>query len=124
MRELARFFVVALAGVVIDIGLSWTLAELAGVPLTLAAAIGFVVATVVNYIAHETWTFGKGRGLSGRRALKYLGVLAAAFATRLGVLVLLQASLPQPQPVLAMLVAAIAATCPVPTLGNNRCPRA
>ena len=70
----ARFFVVSLGGVIVDIAIGWALVELFGLPLWLGATVGFAVAAAGNYAAHELWTFrAAGAGLSARRALQYVG---------------------------------------------------
>ena len=58
--EFPRFLTVAVAGVIVDIALSWALATQAGVPLWIAAACGFLTAAAMNYAFHELWTFRSG----------------------------------------------------------------
>ncbi|NJR12589.1 GtrA family protein, partial [bacterium] len=53
MSEMIRFFFVTVAGVIIDIAIAYALAAQLGVPLWLAATIGFVTAASCNYIAHQ-----------------------------------------------------------------------
>lgn len=85
--ELVRFGTVAVAGLVVDMGIAWTLAEPLGVPLGIAAVAGFTVAAMVNYALHELWTFRTGtRQLSARRMARYLGVLALTLGARLAAL--------------------------------------
>jgi putative flippase GtrA len=72
MSEMLRFFVVTVLGVVLDIAIAYGLHELAGVPLALAAVIGFICAASANYVLHQLWSFQtSSRGLSLRRAAKY-----------------------------------------------------
>ena len=72
MSEVLRFFVVTVLGVVLDIAIAYGLHELAGVPLALAAVIGFVCAASANYVLHQLWSFkASSRGLSLGRAAKY-----------------------------------------------------
>lgn len=81
--EAARFFVVSVVGLVLDLGVAWSAARLLGVPLWLAAAAGFVVAAGLNYALHELWTFRSGaRQLSVVRALRYGMALVATLAAR------------------------------------------
>lgn len=95
MREFLRFFGVTLGGVLIDLAIAYTLATAFGVPLWLAASIGFAVAASVNYVIHQTWSFqGGSRSLSHRRALKYAAATAATLAARVGVVALLDNMLP------------------------------
>lgn len=82
--DAVRFFVVSVAGVVLDLSIAWALATALGVPLWLAAIAGFATAATANYAAHELWTFRRaGHGLSTRRAGQYVGASAATLATRL-----------------------------------------
>ena len=95
LAEGGRFFLVALGGLGIDIGLAWALIALAGVPDAVGAAVGFATATVVNYVAHQLWTFREGsRRLSLRRFLAFVAVVGVVFAVRLGALAVLGAVLP------------------------------
>lgn len=72
--QITRFFFVSISGFVIDIMISYALASQLGVPLWLAAASGFTVAALGNYLLHELWTFRRGKGslLSSERALHYV----------------------------------------------------
>lgn len=91
--ELARFFAVALGGLVIDFAVALTLSEGFGVALPLAAAAGFLTAAGANYLAHELWTFRDGaRQVSARRALRYGIALALTIAARVAVVAAAAAS--------------------------------
>ncbi len=82
--EAVRFTLVAIAGVILDLAVAYALARGFGLPLWLAATAGFVVAALVNYIAHELWTFGAvGGRVSARRAAQYLSASALTLAARL-----------------------------------------
>jgi putative flippase GtrA len=82
--ELARFTSVAFAGLTIDLGLAWTLAEVFNAPLVVAAAAGFAAGAGFNYLLHELWTFRRGASKpSVGRALRYAGVLGLTLAARL-----------------------------------------
>ncbi len=76
-----RFLAVSGVGVVLDIGLGWSLAAGLGLPLWLAGALGFMAAALLNYLLHEAWTFwgGQNRRSFGRfgRYLLSLGLTAA-----------------------------------------------
>jgi putative flippase GtrA len=90
--EFWRFFNVSAAGIVIDLAIAWSLAELAGLDLVLSAAIGFGFSAVFSYMLHETWTFQgeRTRPRPASRALKYAGVVGLTLAVRLGVVALLE----------------------------------
>jgi putative flippase GtrA len=88
MNELARFFVVTVLGVMIDLAIAFALHAYAGVPLWLAAAIGFGIAAAANYVIHQTWSFRSGP-LSLKRAGLYGLVALATLAVRVGIVALL-----------------------------------
>lgn len=87
MMEIMRFFVVSVGGVVIDITISYAVASQLGTPLWLAAAVGFTIAAVGNYVLHEVWTFRQEEvpALSSRRALYYLISSGVTLLSRLAV---------------------------------------
>ena len=90
MTELLRFFSVAVLGVVLDIAIAFALHEALGVPLWIAAAIGFTVAAGANYAFHQTWSFQSGsRQFSARRAGKYAAVAIVTLLARIAVVALL-----------------------------------
>lgn len=88
--ELIRFGLVTVLGLGIDLGLAWTLATLAGLPLPAATLGGFLVAAAINYVLHEFWTFSSGaRKASAARGLAYAAGLGLTIGTRLLVVTLL-----------------------------------
>jgi putative flippase GtrA len=88
--EALRFTVVAIGGVFLDLGIAYSLVLGFGLPLWLAATVGFVVAALVNYVMHELWTFGSAtRRPSLRRAAKYVFFSALTLVARLTVVFLL-----------------------------------
>lgn len=93
--EAGRFFLVALAGLVIDIAIAWTLVAFAGATDAIATVIGFATATIANYIAHQFWTFRIGeRRATALRLIGYVAVVIVTLAVRLLVLGLLGPILP------------------------------
>ena len=93
--EPVRFFIVALLGLGIDIGIAWALIAFLGTGDALAAITGFSVATVVNYLAHQFWTFGEsGQGASLSRFAGFVGVVLVTLTVRLATLHLLAPMLP------------------------------
>ena len=84
MRELTRFFLVSVSGIVIDIALAYSIAMLLGTPLWIAAALGFLFAAFGNYFLHEVWTFrGETSQLSTKRALYYVMTSSVTLSSRL-----------------------------------------
>lgn len=105
MNELLRFFTVTVLGVVIDLAIAFALHTGLGVPLWLAAAIGFTLAASANYVIHQTWSFQRGpRRLSARRAGLYALVALATLAVRVAIVALLDRALAGAYP-LAILIA-------------------
>jgi putative flippase GtrA len=105
MNELLRFFAVTVLGVVIDLAIALALHSALGVPLWLAAAIGFTLAASANYVIHQTWSFQSGpRSLSARRAVLYGGVAFVTLGVRVGIVALLDRLVAEAWP-LAILVA-------------------
>ena len=88
MSELLRFFAVTVLGVVIDLAIAFALHTGLGVPLWIAAAIGFTLAASANYVIHQTWSFQSGP-LSLKRAGAYTLVALATLAVRVGIVALL-----------------------------------
>lgn len=105
MTELLRFLTVTVLGVVIDLAIAFGLHTGLGVPLWLAAAIGFMLAASANYVIHQTWSFQTGpRTLSARRAGLYALVALATLAVRVAIVALLDRALAGAYP-LAILMA-------------------
>lgn len=105
MSELARFFAVTVLGVILDLSIAFALHTWAGVPLWLAAATGFTLAAAVNYVIHQSWSFGGGlASLSARRAVLYGGVALVTLGVRVGIVALLDRLIAGAWP-LAILVA-------------------
>lgn len=105
MNELLRFFMVTVLGVVIDLAIAFALHTGLGVPLWLAAAIGFTLAASANYVIHQTWSFQRGpRRVSARRAGLYALVALATLAVRVAIVALLDRALAGAYP-LAILIA-------------------
>ncbi len=90
--EVARFFAVAVVGLALDLAVAWSAAQLLGLPLWLAAAIGFAIAAIANYGLHELWTFrSAARRLSAARALRYSFALGITLAIRVSTVAALAA---------------------------------
>ncbi|WP_257575922.1 GtrA family protein [Sphingomonas sanguinis] len=88
-HPIVRFGIVALLGLAIDLGTAWLLASW-GVPLPGAAAAGFVVAAIVNYVIHERWTFRTEASLSATRGSRYLAVLIVTLGVRVVMVAILE----------------------------------
>ena len=94
-EEAVRFFLISVTGLVIDIGFAWALIAFGGASDSVAALVGFSVATVTNYFGHQFWTFREGeRRVSLRRFVAFAGVVVLTLAVRLLILDLLGPLLP------------------------------
>lgn len=102
MTELVRFLAVTVLGVVIDLAIAFALNRWLGVPLWLAAAIGFTLAASFNYVIHQTWSFRSG-ALSLKRAGLYAAVALVTLGVRVGIVAQLAWMVPDAWP-LAILV--------------------
>lgn len=84
MKELTRFFLVSVGGFVIDVTIAYAIATMLGVPLWIAAATGFTLAALGNYVLHESWTFRReDSSLSSKRALYYFITSGVTLLSRL-----------------------------------------
>ena len=82
--ELIRFFLISVGGVVVDIAIAYAITTMLGIPLWIAAAVGFSVAACGNYILNEVWTFRRETSrLSCKRALYYLITSCVTLSSRL-----------------------------------------
>ena len=92
MKELTRFFLVSVGGFVVDVTIAYAIATMLGVPLWLAAATGFTLAALGNYVLHESWTFRReDSSLSSKRALYYFITSGVTLLSRLIVVAALSA---------------------------------
>ena len=90
--EAVRFTFVAVVGALVDLCVAFALAHYVSAPLWLAAAAGFVLGALINYSAHELWTFQTGsRRMSLRRALRYMICTFFVLVTRVAVVAVLAA---------------------------------
>ncbi len=85
-REL-RYLAVVVAGYAVDFGVSFATFKLFNISLVVAACVGFSLAVVFNYLAHEFWTFaGERRTGYGARFAKFVGVALFTLVVRAGVI--------------------------------------
>ncbi|NKY36171.1 GtrA family protein [Nocardia speluncae] len=52
-----RFVATGVLSAVVDFGLYWLLLEVAGLPVNIAKAIGFIAGTTTAYLINRRWTF-------------------------------------------------------------------
>ena len=86
--QFMRFFGVSTIGTAADYLSALALHGLFGVAGGIAATIGFLIGTTINYCGHTKFTFdnGQGSGLSVGGYFKYLVAVGASLLVRLAVL--------------------------------------
>lgn len=82
--ESARFTLVVILGLLIDLVIAYVFSVQIGLPLSISAIFGFISAAFFNYILHELWTFQDGeKQLSKKRVGRYLFALLVTLSIRL-----------------------------------------
>jgi len=118
LRNLSRFSVVGLSGLVLDLALFWLLQGL-GVGLATAHLLAFLGATLNNYLLNARWSFA-GQFVNGRSALvrygAFLVVALLALTLRGGVLAALTGGLGVPAEL--AILPAVALTAAINYLGS------
>ena len=105
--DLVRFTVVIVGGLTIDLSVAFLLTELAQLPLTVSATIGFLAGALFNYILHELWTFKAANAtVSPVRAALYLASSFITLCVRLVTISLFEPFAAGPLSRLAVLVTA------------------
>lgn len=86
LPEFLRFLAVTFLGLLIDIGIGWTLIGSGAGDLP-AAAVGLLAGMVVNYLLHLRWTFrDHGRRAGAGHFLTFALTTLVTLGIRLGVL--------------------------------------
>ncbi|MCI5043261.1 MAG: GtrA family protein [Aquisalinus sp.] len=81
--ETGRYGFVIVAGFAIDMVIALLSHEILGLPLPVAATVGFLTAAVANYAAHEFWTFADRKPeFSGFRLSRYMAVALVTLSVR------------------------------------------
>jgi dolichol-phosphate mannosyltransferase len=87
LSEFFKFCLVGLSGVVVDMGIVFTLKNLFALDTLLCAVFGFLFAVSTNYLLNRYWTFEQGRNTGIVRSyLTFVGVSCVGFVVRLGVM--------------------------------------
>ena len=90
LAGVARYAATIVLGAGVDLGGAMLLASFTRLPLQAAAAVGFSVAVVVNYLMFEFWAFSGSRS---RFSMARLGLTAVssliALAVRMGIITML-----------------------------------
>jgi len=92
-NKIVRFGLVGLSGIFVNMGLLYTLTEVAGLYYLISAAIAIELSIVNNFALNDAWTFRSARDLRVERKVSRFGsfqaVSMAGLAVNLGVLYLL-----------------------------------
>ena len=89
--RMAKYGAVVLIGLGIDFGVTLMLWHIAGLRLELSAAVGYLLALVVNYVAFEFWVFDSEASVfSALRLAQTVLVAGMALSARVGVIWLVQ----------------------------------
>jgi dolichol-phosphate mannosyltransferase len=87
LSEFFKFCLVGLSGVVVDMGIVFTLKNLFALDTLLCAVFGFLFAVSTNYLLNRYWTFEQGRNTGILRSyLTFVGVSCVGLSVRLGVM--------------------------------------
>lgn len=82
--QAGRYLVVTLGGFAVDLAIAWSTHELLRFDLLAAATLGFILAMILSYFAHELWTFRRtASAVSLARFTKFVTACGATLAARL-----------------------------------------
>lgn len=86
LSQAARYICVIVIGLSLDLSLTLAVAQVGGLPLPVAAAIGFVTALALNYVLFEFWVFrDQTAAVSKVRLTQTATAACLALAVRVGV---------------------------------------
>lgn len=90
-RPATRYVAASVVAFALDLVFALCLREFLGVPVSVAAAVSFIVIAVCIYFVHEYWTFARdGAGATpGRMGRNFLSQ-TAALATRITIIAILE----------------------------------
>jgi len=92
--RMAKYGAVLVIGLGIDFGVSLTLWHIAGLRLEFCAAVGYLVALILNYVLFEFWVFdAEASVFSAMRLAQTVLVAGMALSARVGVIWLVQKAL-------------------------------
>jgi putative flippase GtrA len=91
-RKRLRYMAANAIGAGVDLAVALLVNASFDLPLWMAASLGVVAGSVVNYFAHEFWTFGQGGRFSSKRLAAYLGACLLVLGVRAGLSASLKAA--------------------------------
>jgi putative flippase GtrA len=109
-RTRLRYLLANATGAAVDFTVAALVNALLSPPLWIAAGLGAIVGSVVNYLVHEFWTFGPGGKPTALRAVTYLTACLLVLVLRVGLTAGLEAGAGHVLPDLAILALAFVVT--------------
>ena len=74
IEKFVKFGVVGFSGIFVDFGVTYVLKERLGIHKYIASSLGFIVATISNYLLNRYWTFNTGQSAHFLQFGKFFGV--------------------------------------------------
>ncbi|NEU07513.1 GtrA family protein [Flavihumibacter sp. R14] len=80
IEKFIKFGVVGFSGIFVDFGVTYLCKEKLNVHKYLANSLGFIVATISNYLLNRYWTFNTGQSAQFVQFGKFLGIAIVGLA--------------------------------------------
>ena len=74
LEKFVKFGVVGFSGIFVDFGVTYVLKEKLKIHKYVANSLGFVTATITNYLLNRYWTFNTGQGAQFSQFSKFFGI--------------------------------------------------
>lgn len=74
IEKFLKFGVVGFSGIFVDFGVTYILKEKLGIHKYIANSVGFVMATISNYLLNRYWTFNTGQSAQFTQFGKFFGI--------------------------------------------------
>ncbi len=73
IHKFIKFGVVGISGIIVDFGITYLFKEKLKVQKYVSNSLGFIIATISNYLLNETWTFNTREGAQLYQFGKFFG---------------------------------------------------
>ena len=74
IEKFLKFGVVGFSGIFVDFGVTYVFKEKLNVHKYVANSLGFIMATISNYLLNRYWTFNTGQGAQFSQFGKFFGI--------------------------------------------------
>ena len=74
IEKFLKFGVVGFSGIFVDFGITYLFKEKLKIHKYVANSLGFIMATISNYILNRYWTFNTGQGVQFSQFSKFFGI--------------------------------------------------